>query len=201
MRNTDRYIALALCFTLTLGAFVYRPPEAKAVAVVDDAVVIGALLTAFSAGCGLIFANNGMTNNEIAQGMTQKWNEFKDTLSTVPSSFASWLGYGSTEELLASCVIVGPSKMNITRPIARKFAEFTDWLTKDLGVTPGGEEKPVVSHSAVKFYKMRFETGLGYLFDAEMSVSLSSRESDAVYSLGTPICSFYDLPKSKEPLI
>ena len=141
MKDTNRYIALALCLSLTLGAFVYRPPEAQAIAGVDDAVVIGALLTAFSAGCGLIFANNGMTSNEIAQGMTQKWNEFKETLSTVPSSFASWLGYDSTEELLASCVIVGPSKMNITRPIARKFAEFTDWLTKDLGVTTGS--KPV----------------------------------------------------------
>ena len=139
MKDTNRYIALALCLSLTLGAFVYRPPEAKAIAGVDDAVVIGALLTAFSAGCGLIFANNGMTSNEIAQGMTQKWNEFKETLSTVPSSFASWLGYDSTEELLASCVIVGPSKMNITRPIARKFAEFTDWLTKDLGVTPSSQ--------------------------------------------------------------
>lgn len=140
-----RALALALCLSLTLGVFVYRPPEAKAVAVVDDAVVIGALLTAFSAGCGLIFANNGMTSNEIAQGMTQKWNEFKETLSTVPSGFASWLGYNSTEELLASCVIVGPSKMNITRPIARKFAEFTDWLAKDLGVMPGSEPVSVAS--------------------------------------------------------
>ena len=137
-RFTHRLLPLVLCLSLTLGAFVYRPPEAQAIAGVDDAVVIGALLTAFSAGCGLIFANNGMTSNEIAQGMTQKWNEFKDTLSTVPSSFASWLGYDSTEELLASCVIVGPSKMNITRPIARKFAEFTDWLVKDVGLTPDG---------------------------------------------------------------
>ena len=144
-RFTHRLLSLVLCLSLTLGAFVYRPPEAQAIAGVDDAVVIGALLTAFSAGCGLIFANNGMTSNEIAQGMTQKWNEFKDTLSTVPSSFASWLGYDSTEELLASCVIVGPSKMNITRPIARKFAEFTDWLTKDLGVTPGSEPVSVAS--------------------------------------------------------
>lgn len=69
MKDTNRYIALALCFSLTLGAFVYRPPEAQAIAGVDDAVVIGALLTAFSAGCGLIFANNGMTSNEIIDRM------------------------------------------------------------------------------------------------------------------------------------
>ena len=58
MKNTNRYIALALCFTLTLGAFVYRPPKAQAIAGVDDAVAIGALLSAFAAGCGLIFSNN-----------------------------------------------------------------------------------------------------------------------------------------------
>ena len=55
MKDTNRFIALALCFTLTLGAFAYRPSEAKAIAGVDDAVVIGALLSAFAGGCGLIF--------------------------------------------------------------------------------------------------------------------------------------------------
>ena len=35
----QRIAALALCFTLTLGAFAYRPSEAKAIAGVDDAVV------------------------------------------------------------------------------------------------------------------------------------------------------------------
>ena len=38
----QRIAALALCFSLTLGVFAYRPSEAKAIAGVDDAVVIGA---------------------------------------------------------------------------------------------------------------------------------------------------------------
>ena len=189
-RFTHRLLPLVLCLSLTLGAFVYRPPEAKAIAGVDDAVVIGALLTAFSAGCGLIFANNGMTSNEIAQGMTQKWNEFKDTLSTVPSSFASWLGYGSTEELLASCVIVGPSKMNITRPIARKFAEFTDWLTKDLGVTAGGEMATISDLSAVEFYQFD-GTSISKTMRVVPSVLNGSVYS---YSLGTPVANMADFP-------
>ena len=46
----QRIAALALCFSLTLGAFAYRPSEAKAIAGVDDAVVIGALLSAFAGG-------------------------------------------------------------------------------------------------------------------------------------------------------
>ena len=92
MKNTNRYIALALCFSLTLGAFAYRPSEAKAIAGVDDAVVIGALLSAFAGGCGLIFSNNGMTSNEIAQAMTQKWNEFKAAVLETDTTFAGWLG-------------------------------------------------------------------------------------------------------------
>ena len=197
-RFTHRLLSLVLCLSLTLGAFVYRPQEAQAIALVDDAVVIGALLTAFSAGCGLIFANNGMTSNEIAQGMTQKWNEFKDTLSTVPSSFASWLGYDSTEELLASCVIVGPSKMNITRPIARKFAEFTDWLTKDLGVSAGGEEKKVASGSNLKFYKMVYDADVGYIADTKVDYTLTSWVSFSNYSLGTPVFNLSDLPRTSD---
>ena len=73
MKNPfQRIAALALCFTLTLGAFAYRPPKAEALAGVDDAVVIGALLSAFAGGCGLIFSNNGMTSGELAQGLTDK---------------------------------------------------------------------------------------------------------------------------------
>ncbi len=131
MKDTNRYIALALCLSLTLGAFVYRPPEAKAIAVVDDAVVIGALLTAFSAGCGLIFANNGMTSDEIAQGMTQKWNEFNESAENAASSFAAWLGFEDTSALLGALSFSG-SKLVIPRAIARKFAEFTKWLTNSL---------------------------------------------------------------------
>ena len=93
MKNTNRYIALALCFTLTLGVFVYRPPKAQAIAGVDDAVVIGALLSAFAGGCGLIFSNNGMTSGELAQGLTDKWNEFKAAVLETDTTFAGWLGY------------------------------------------------------------------------------------------------------------
>ena len=85
MKNTNRYIALALCFTLTLGVFAYRPPRAEALAGVDDAVVIGALLSAFAGGCGLIFSNNGMTSNEIAQTSLDKGTQRKTTENELPS--------------------------------------------------------------------------------------------------------------------
>ena len=140
MKNTNRYIALALCFTLTLGVFVYRPPKAQAIAGVDDAVVIGALLSAFAGGCGLIFSNNGMTSGKLAQGLTDKWNEFNEAAESGASSFAAWLGFEDTSALLGALSFSG-GKLAIPRAIARKFAEFTTWLTSDLGVAAGGGEK------------------------------------------------------------
>ena len=144
MKNTNRYIALALCFSLTLGAFAYRPSEAKAIAGVDDAVVIGALLSAFAGGCGLIFSNNGMTSGELAQGLTDKWNEFNEAAESGASSFAAWLGFEDTSALLGALSFSG-GKLVIPRAIARKLSEFTTWLTQNLGVTAGGEEKAVSS--------------------------------------------------------
>ena len=138
MKNTNRYIALALCFTLTLGAFAYRPSEAKAIAGVDDAIVIGALLSAFAGGCGLIFSNNGMTSGELAQGLTDKWNEFNEAAESGASSFAAWLGFEDTSALLGALSFSG-SKLVIPRAIARKFAEFTNWLKDNLGISAGGD--------------------------------------------------------------
>lgn len=131
MKNTNRYIALALCFTLTLGVFAYRPPQAEALAGVDDAVVIGALLSAFAGGCGLIFSNNGMTSGELAQGLTDKWNEFNEAAESGASSFAAWLGFEDTSALLGALSFSG-SKLVIPRAIARKLSDFTTWLTNSL---------------------------------------------------------------------
>lgn len=139
----QRIAALALCFTLTLGAFAYRPSEAKAIAGVDDAVVIGALLSAFAGGCGLIFSNNGMTSSELAQGLTDKWNEFNEAAESGASSFAAWLGFEDTSALLGALSFSG-SKLVIPRAIARKLLEFTTWLVDNLGVTAGGTSKSLL---------------------------------------------------------
>ena len=139
MKNTNRYIALALCFTLTLGVFAYRPSEAKAIAGVDDAVVIGALLSAFAGGCGLIFSNNGMTSGELAQGLTNKWNEFKAAVLKTDTTFAGWLGYEDMDALLQAIVLSGGNALTVPRLVARKFADFTNWLKDNLGISAGGD--------------------------------------------------------------
>ena len=139
MKNTNRFIALALCFTLTLGVFAYRPSEAKAIAGVDDAVVIGALLSAFAGGCGLIFSNNGMTSSELAQGLTDKWNEFNESAESGASSFAAWLGFEDTSALLGALSFSG-GNLTIPRAVAKKLAEFTNWLVQDTGVSAGDKK-------------------------------------------------------------
>ena len=136
---THRLLPLALCFTLTLGAFAYRPSEAKAIAGVDDAVVIGALLSAFAGGCGLIFSNNGMTSGELAQGLTNKWNEFKAAVLKTDTTFAGWLGYEDMDALLQAIVLSGGNALTVPRLVARKFADFTNWLKDNLGISAGGD--------------------------------------------------------------
>lgn len=199
MKNPfQRIAALALCFTLTLGAFAYRPSEAKAIAGVDDAVVIGALLSAFAGGCGLIFSNNGMTSGELAQGLTDKWNEFKAAVLETDSTFAGWLGYEDMDALLQAIVLSGGNALTVPRIVARKFSDFTTWLTQNLGVTAGGDSVPVSTVESVKFYQMHYESGLGYLLDDEIPFALSSYTSSSVYSLGTPVFNIYDLPNTRD---
>ena len=185
MKNTNRYIALALCFTLTLGAFAYRPPQAEAVVGVDDAVVIGALLSAFAGGCGLIFSNNGMTSSELAQGLTDKWNEFNEAAESGASSFAAWLGFEDTSALLGALSFSG-GKLAIPRAIAQKFAEFTTWLVDNLGVTADGDSQTVVNHPATDSFILP-NGNTFYLSDC----IFSNIEGKGVYLTGlTPASSF-----------
>ena len=148
-RFTHRFLPLALCLSLTLGAFAYRPPQAEAVAGVDDAIVIGALLTAFAGGCGLIFSNNGMISREIADGMAQKWYEFNESAQSGAETFAGWLGYEDMDALLADCKMKAGGALEIPRAMARKFANFTEWFVNNMGVDADGTKKPVVSVPSV----------------------------------------------------
>ena len=146
MKNPfQRIAALALCFSLTLGAFAYRPSEAKAIAGVDDAVVIGALLSAFAGGCGLIFSNNGMTSGELAQGLTDKWNEFKAAVLKTDTTFAGWLGYEDMDALLQAIVLSGGNALTVPRLVAHKFSDFTTWLVDNLGVSAGGVSRLILT--------------------------------------------------------
>lgn len=197
MKKSDRFIALALCCTLTLGAFAYRPSEAKAIAGVDDAVVIGALLSAFAGGCGLIFSNNGMTSSELAQGLTGKWNEFKAAVLETDTTFAGWLGYEDMDALLQAIVLSGGNALIVPRLVARKFADFTTWLTQNLGVTAGGESVPISTCDGILSmidvvnakYKVSFGTD-NYLSAYPYKLILNAIEYDATRILLVSSVSF-----------
>ena len=146
---THRLLPLVLCITLTLGAFAYRPPKAKAVAGIDDAIVISALLSAFGCGVGLIFSNNGMTSGQIADGMAKKWEEYKAAVLKVDTTFAGWLGYEDMDALLQAIVISGGNSLMFPRAIARKFSDFTAWFVNNLGLTNTEETKTAFSSSGV----------------------------------------------------
>ena len=173
---THRLLPLALCFTLTLGAFAYRPSEAKAIAGVDDAVVIGALLSAFAGGCGLIFSNNGMTSGELAQGLTDKWNEFKAAVLETDTTFAGWLGYEDMDALLQAIVLSGGNALTVPRLVARKFSDFTNWLKDNLGISAGGDS--VLLTDAIDLSSLtwdvepQFVRDFGYYFSYSLSSSL-----------------------------
>ena len=188
MKNTNRYIALALCFTLTLGAFAYRPPRAEAIAGVDDAVVIGALLSAFAGGCGLIFSNNGMSSSELAQRLTDKWNEFNEAAESGASSFAAWLGFEDTSALLGALSFSG-GKLVIPRAIARKFAGFTTWLVDNLGLTVGGDSVSLSGNNLFGLSNLTWSTdssSFDSYFDYSMgATSFSARSKSSSTSTST----------------
>ena len=169
----QRIAALVLCFTLTLGAFAYRPSEAKAIAGVDDAVVIGALLSAFAGGCGLIFSNNGMTSSELAQGLTNKWNEFKAAVLKTDTTFAGWLGYEDMDALLQAIVLSGGNALTVPRLVARKFADFTTWLVDNLALTDDGSSQVLSSgHFATLADGSRID--LGYTSGSSVNIPANS---------------------------
>ena len=188
MKKSDRFIALALCCTLTLGAFAYRPSEAKAIAGVDDAVVIGALLSAFAGGCGLIFSNNGMSSSELAQRLTDKWNEFNEAAESGASSFAAWLGFEDTSALLGALSFSG-GKLVIPRAIARKFAGFTTWLVDNLGLTVGGDSVSLSGNNLFGLSNLTWSTdssSFDSYFDYSMgATSFSARSKSSSTSTST----------------
>ena len=185
----QRIAALALCFTLTLGAFAYRPSEAKAVVGVDDAVVIGALLSAFSGGCGLIFSNNGMTSSELAQGLTDKWNEFKAAVLEADTTFAGWLGYEDMDALLQAIVLSGGNALTLPRAIARKLSEFTTWLVDNLGLTVGGDSVSLSGNNLFGLSNLTWSTdssSFDSYFDYSMgATSFSARSKSSSTSTST----------------
>ena len=91
--------------------------------------------------------------------------------------------------------------MIVPRLVARKFADFTNWLTQNLGVTAGSEQKPVFSSSGVANcrYLVYDSSVRTYVYSGESRSVVLTRVSASDYSdyiydfeLGSPVYSYAD---------
>ena len=157
MKDTNRYIALALCLSLTLGAFVYRPPEAKAVALVDDAAIVTSVIVAVMVYGGYRFLLNNIEAgaiSDIIKPKVKQWNYEHGTSAEDPySGFAEWSAGGMDN--FRKSITPGPGNSGpdmkglswlLAGALFEKVCEFVEWLGKELGVQSGVEEPvPIVS--------------------------------------------------------
>ncbi|MCF2619123.1 hypothetical protein JQM63_04630 [Oscillibacter valericigenes] len=160
MKDTNRYIALALCLSLTLGAFVYRPPEAKAIVLVDDAAIVVSAIVAVMAYGGYRFWLNNIdagTFSDIIKPKVKQWNYQHGSSAEDPySGFAEWSAGGMDNfrnSITPDPGNSGPDMKGLSWLMAgalfEKVCEFVEWLGKELGVQPGVEEPvPIVPSPA-----------------------------------------------------
>ena len=148
-----RIVALVCCLSLTVGLFSYQPPKAKAL--LTEASLATSVIWTFMQSAGLSFSGNNAGSQAWIDSCQRWYNKFMDTKDDVPNGFVGWLGYDSWGEFLK--VLKFKRQMDslgvpstgytiaIPKPIASKLAEFTQWFIGELGLTSGGESKPVVS--------------------------------------------------------
>ena len=199
-----RVLALVCCLSLTLGLFTYRPPEAKAI--VTEASLATSVLWSFMQSAGITFNGTGMNSSSWAEAIEPYLRDFTEWKDSAAKSFWHWLGYDGASEFIKALSwskITHPTTMPFPSVVippaaAKKMGEFTHWFVEKVGLISGGESKPVVSAKFPKFYKMKFDSKLGYLCDSEIPCTFSSYIGPKNYSLGTPVFNLYDLPKTRD---
>lgn len=151
-----RVLALVCCFSLTLGLFTYRPPEAKAI--IAEASLATSVLWSFMQSAGITLNGTGVNSSSWAEAIEPRLQEFTEWIDPKAASFWSWLGYedGATGFLkdLTWSVFESPStvpgyKIHVPAPVAKKFADFTSWFAEKVGLTAGSQPVPVVSGNSV----------------------------------------------------
>ena len=140
------------CFLVSasmLVSLVIQPPKAKAI--VTEASLATSVIWAFMQSAGLSFSGNNAGSQQWIDSCQRWYNKFMETKGDVPNGFVGWLGYDSWGEFFKDIKYQKYSvpslgyKLFIPKPIASKLAEFTQWFIGELGLTRGGESKPVMS--------------------------------------------------------
>lgn len=143
-----RIVALVCCLSLTVGLFSYQPPKAKAL--LTEASLATSVIWTFMQSAGLSFSGNNAGSQAWIDSCQSWYNKFMEAKADVSVDFLGWLGYDSWSAFLADIRYQkNPTnlgyQMFIPKAISAKLAEFTQWFIGELGLTSGGESKPVVS--------------------------------------------------------
>lgn len=144
-----RIVALVCCLSLTVGLFSYQPPKAKAL--LTEASLATSVIWTFMQSAGLSFSGNNAGSQAWIDSCQHWYNKFMETKADAANGFVGWLGYNSWVEFLKDIKYQQNSvpslgyKLFIPKAISSKLAEFTQWFIAELGLTSGGESKPVVS--------------------------------------------------------
>ena len=148
-----RILSLACCLSLTVGLFTYRPPEAKAI--VTEASLATSVLWSFMQSAGITFNGTGMNSSSWAEAIEPYLRDFTEWKDSAAKSFWHWLGYDGASEFIKALSwskITHPTTMPFPSVVippaaAKKMGEFTHWFAQKVGLSSGGESKPVVSIS------------------------------------------------------
>lgn len=155
-----RVLALVCCLSLTLGLFTYRPPEAKAI--VTEASLATSVLWSFMQSAGITFNGTGMNSSSWAEAIEPYLRDFTEWKDSAAKSFWHWLGYDGASEFIKALSwskITHPTTMPfpsvvIPPAVAKKMGEFTHWFVEKVGLSSGGESKPVYSSSGSTYLRL-----------------------------------------------
>lgn len=145
-----RVLALVCCLSLTLGLFTYRPPEAKAIAIADDAIVTAVILSVLAYGGYKLWVDNldASAIADIIKPHVKQWNYEHGSSAEDPfSGFAEW-ATGGMDKFRKSITPVpggpGPDMNGISWVLSfalfDKVCQFAEWLGNRVGVKPGVAE-------------------------------------------------------------
>lgn len=175
-----RILSLACCLSLTVGLFTYRPPEAKAIAIADDAIVTAVILSVLAYGGYKLWVDNldASAIADIIKPHVKQWNYEHGSSAEDPfSGFAEW-ATGGMDKFRKSITPVpggpGPDMNGISWVLSfalfDKVCQFAEWLGNRVGVKPGVAE-PVPIAPSVGYtcqlldgstFKLGYPLGNGY---------------------------------------
>lgn len=136
-----RALCLVCCLTLTLGAFAYRPPEAKAV-FASPAVALGAsLLASVVVGTTATFFVESGAADTIGMAIDGLVREFVSSTADL-AEYTSDMFF---EEIPNGLVLLQDGTIQLSAAAGNLTARFINWLQDEKGIEAGGDAVNVVS--------------------------------------------------------